>query len=96
METAKQIIAFYGSEVALPPDYEEYYEERAIRYSQLGLAAYELATEIRQAYGIPKRDYGAIHPKDRFEKEIKKVNDGSRGNVKAKVGEDTVMMDNGV
>jgi hypothetical protein len=42
-------------ELASPPDYEEFFEERQKKYAEIGLYALKVKTEIRQKYKIPKR-----------------------------------------
>ena len=33
-----------------PPDYDEYFEERRLQFSELGLIAAQLASDLRTAY----------------------------------------------
>ena len=70
LDMAQKIVAFQATMIAGPPDYEEYFEERAIQYGQLGLDALALADDISETYGIPQWDYGNSHPKDRLKKAI--------------------------
>jgi hypothetical protein len=56
MDAAEQSIDFVRDQVAGPPDYEEYFEERTIQYGKLGLAALALADEIRETFAIPQRE----------------------------------------
>lgn len=73
LDIARDAIRFVGAEIAGPPDYEEYFVERTIRYGELGLAAFALANEIRQTYAIPKREYGSRNPKDTLEQSVIKA-----------------------
>jgi hypothetical protein len=52
---ADKTIDFVSSEIASPPDYEEAFAERQIQYGRLGLAALELADELRRTFNIPPR-----------------------------------------
>lgn len=45
-----------------PPDYEEYFEERQLRYALLGLKAHELASQLRRKYKIPARKFEGWTP----------------------------------
>lgn len=73
LDDAKQSIDFTLKQIAGPPDYNEYFEERIIQYGQLGLAALALADEIRQTYNIPTRDLGDWHPKNTLETAVAKA-----------------------
>jgi hypothetical protein len=73
LESARRSIEFVGNEIAGPPDYEEYYEEKAIEFGQLGLTTITLCDDIRKAYGIPQRQYENWHPKELLEKAIAKA-----------------------
>jgi hypothetical protein len=59
--------------IASRPDYSEYFEERILRYGQLGLTALALADEIRQTYNIPSQDFGKWHPKNMLEDAVAKA-----------------------
>ncbi|MDO9461865.1 MAG: hypothetical protein Q7N95_17350, partial [Alphaproteobacteria bacterium] len=63
IDVAQQSIAFVGDEIAFPPDYDDYFEERVIQYGQLGLTALALANDLRNSYGIPMQDYGNWNPR---------------------------------
>ena len=52
IERNRQHIIF-ASEISSNPDHEEFFQERIIRYGELGLSAAVLATDIREAYDIP-------------------------------------------
>ena len=40
-----------SDEIAMPPDFEEFYFERSSRFSRLGLRALDLARDLRLRYG---------------------------------------------
>lgn len=67
-QSANDKIASVEEYVAGPPDYEEFFEERQDQYSMLGLKAFELAQELRKAYGIPPQQFGNWNPVERITK----------------------------
>lgn len=73
LDIADQAISIVVDLESWPPDYFEVFEERAAQYARLGIAALDLATEIRETYEIPKRDYKKWDPKERFEEAIAKI-----------------------
>ncbi|MBZ9942427.1 hypothetical protein LB533_15130 [Mesorhizobium sp. BR1-1-13] len=66
--SARQSMGFVGQHIACPPDYEEWYEERAFQFGTLGIAALDLATELRGKFGIPMRDYSRYDPRPVLER----------------------------
>lgn len=52
--------------VATPPDYEEWYEERRVQYSKIGLTAFALTQELRKKYGIPAQEFDYWNPAERL------------------------------
>lgn len=54
--------------VAVPPDYDEVFEERHYQSAKLGLAAMDLARDIRQAYGLAQPDYSRWDPRTTLER----------------------------
>lgn len=92
IDVARHSIEFVATEIAGPPDHEEYFEERIIQYGQLGLAALALADEIRETYGIPQRNYANWRPKDLLGKalaETTRARDQSRAQQVASIEEAT-------
>lgn len=64
IETANHTIASAFDYVALPPYYEEGFEERQFQYSQLGIFASELATKLRKYGKLPALEFsGYWNPK---------------------------------
>lgn len=61
--TAQQSIRFVGDMVAFPPDYDDWFEERAFQFGKLGIAALDLATELRERFRLPMRDYSRYDPR---------------------------------
>jgi len=62
-------------EIAGPPNYEEWFEERKFYYSQFGLMAYSLSSELCNKYGIEKKKYDDWNPIDDFKNEFYNVVD---------------------
>jgi len=73
VDAADRSIAFTADVVASPPDYEEFFEDRAFHYAQFGLRAYELAKRLRKTYDIPAKEYGDWKPVSELEGELKKI-----------------------
>ena len=61
---ADQAIDWVVEQIAGPPDYNEFFDERIIRYGKLGLAAMQLADDLRKRYGIPAKNYGDWNPRE--------------------------------
>ena len=59
-------------EMSGPPDYDDWFIERAFRYAQFGLVAYALAEDLSKKYDIQKKTYKNWDPvaelKDNLEK----------------------------
>ena len=74
-EAANRIVAAV-SENAFPPDYDEVYEERHFQYAKLGLAANDLAREVRRTYGIPGEesvDWNPIEYLERAKSDVEEI-----------------------
>lgn len=65
-EAANNAIAAAG-DLAGPPDYEEYFEQRHSEYASLGLKAGDLARKLRAAYSIPDAPNSQWDPTERLE-----------------------------
>ncbi len=65
VDEANNIIDSVAENIAIPPDYAEYFEELEIQYSELGLNAINLAATLRHRYKFPKNDedlaYGVMN-----------------------------------
>ncbi|QQG36712.1 MAG: hypothetical protein HYS17_02755 [Micavibrio aeruginosavorus] len=48
--------------VAKPPNFEDWFDERAFWYAQFGLAAYALAEDLSKKYSIQKKTYKDWNP----------------------------------
>ncbi|MEC5324094.1 hypothetical protein [Aurantimonas sp. A3-2-R12] len=70
---ADQTIGRTKSEISTPPDHNEFFWERTIRYGKLGLAAMNLADDLRGIYGIPARDDGDWNVRESLELRLTKV-----------------------
>jgi len=71
-ESANGAIRF-SWDIAGPPDFDEYFEERALRYSDLGLKAADIASRLRKRYDIPALDLGDWKPVERLTEEKTKL-----------------------
>lgn len=56
-----------------PPDYEDAFEERTLRYSWIGLEAVLINDILAKQYGVPLLDRGDWDPEERFKREIEKI-----------------------
>lgn len=72
-EAANSKIDFVEQQIAFPPDFEEFFEERQDQYSKLGLNAYALTEELRQQYGIPARQLEVWDPSEHLRKARKEL-----------------------
>ncbi len=73
LDTAEQSIDSAYHHGSTPPDYSEFFEERAFQYGQLGRAALALADDIRRIYRIPTREFVNWHPKDTLESAVTEI-----------------------
>lgn len=62
-----------ASEIACPPDFEEWFEERRFYYIQFGLIAHKLSNDLCDKYGIKKKSYNDWNPVEDLQKELDKV-----------------------
>lgn len=72
VEAADKMISF-SSEIADPPDYNEWFDERKFYYSQFGLTAYKLSNELSEKYNIKKKTYNDWDPVADLQQEFKAV-----------------------
>lgn len=63
----------FSTDIASPPDFEEWFEERRYYYSQFGLTAYKLSEELSMTYNIKKRTYNDWNPVEDFKRELTKA-----------------------
>ncbi|KAB7738427.1 hypothetical protein F2P47_17235 [Parvibaculum sedimenti] len=63
---AERAIRFVYSEIAFSPDYEEGFEERQLRYAELGLAAHDIAEALRRKYALPRVESTEWNPVERL------------------------------
>ncbi|RQO35397.1 hypothetical protein DBR39_18960 [Chryseobacterium sp. KBW03] len=61
IEEGNRMINFAG-EIAGPPDYEEWFVERKVSYSQFGLMAFKMSEELADRYHIKKKTYNNWNP----------------------------------
>ena len=58
IEHANGTISSVVEHVAFPPDYDEFFEERRYQYSELGLLALQINSELRGLGKLPTKIYG--------------------------------------
>ena len=66
-------IRWVVDQIAGPPDYEEFFTERRLRYGQLGLKALKLADDLRTRYKVPAQNTEGWSPKDKLEGKVKEA-----------------------
>lgn len=62
IEMARERIHNVGEYEAMPPDFEEFFEQRQFEYATLGLEAAGLAAALRKHAGFPERPAGHWDP----------------------------------
>lgn len=72
VESADRIIDA-ASDIASPPDFEDWFDERKFRYSQFGLVAYKLSEDLCTKYNIMRKTYNDWNPADYLKNEFKAV-----------------------
>lgn len=72
IEASKGIISATW-EFSSPPDFEEWFEERAYWYAQFGLNAYKIADELSKRYGIKAKTYNDWDPVADLSSELDKI-----------------------
>lgn len=70
IEEGNRMINFAG-EIAGPPDYEEWFVERKVFYSQFGLMAFKMSEELADRYHIKKKTYNNWNPVNDLTDELK-------------------------
>ncbi len=73
IEMACERIRNAGEYEAMPPDFEEFFEQRQFEYATLGLEAAALAAELRRHAGFPERPTGPWDPLAYMEEERSKI-----------------------
>ncbi|MRG45692.1 hypothetical protein GFS24_11235 [Chitinophaga sp. SYP-B3965] len=72
IEAADRIIKF-SENIAVAPDFEDWFNERKFYYSQFGLTAYKLSEELCNKYNIKKKVYNDWNPLDDLRHELNAV-----------------------
>jgi len=67
-DSAGTNLDFISSAIAFPPDYGEYWREKRIVFSDLGLATLELIRSLQDHYAVPTADRGGYDPRDTFKR----------------------------
>jgi hypothetical protein len=74
ISAADEAISWAANEISGPPEYEEFFEERTIRYCEIGVKALALGRDLRAQYGIPARELAEHYdPDQRLSERLKKV-----------------------
>ncbi|MCD9026605.1 hypothetical protein LDO26_00045 [Luteimonas sp. BDR2-5] len=73
IEVANGVISDAAEYAAMPPDYEEFYEQRQYQYADLGIAAARLAARLRAQAGFSERRRGEWDPVAHMEAERAKI-----------------------
>lgn len=66
----------FTADISCPPDYVEWFDERAYWFSQFGLAAHQLAKELCSKYGIKRKKYNSWDPVEDLAKKLSVLQDG--------------------
>lgn len=66
-------IGWVADQIAGPPDHDEFFTERKLRYGQLGLKALQLADDLRARYKVPARNTEGWAPRDTLEAKVKEA-----------------------
>lgn len=69
VETANRIIKS-ANDIAYPPDFEDWFNERRFWYSGLGLSVYKLSEDLCRKYDIKKKTYNDWDPAEDFKKTL--------------------------
>lgn len=86
IKSAGESAAWIANEVAGPPDYSEYFEEREDRCAKIGLAAVHLMRRLQDDYGVQFQERDHHDPQTVFQDTIDKI-DKSRKEHQAKQAE---------
>lgn len=62
-----------SNDLAFPPDYQDWFDERKFFYCQFGLIAYKLSNDLSHKYGIKKKRYNNWDPVEDFSTELRAV-----------------------
>lgn len=73
IEAADGMIRDVSEFVASPPDYEQFFEERAFQYAKLGITAHKLAQKLRDQYTIPVQNYDERSPISELKSKLEKI-----------------------
>ncbi|RFB99335.1 hypothetical protein B5K11_02570 [Rhizobium leguminosarum bv. trifolii] len=73
IKSAAESASFIADNVAGPPDYEEYFEERQIRFSSIGLSAVHLLNRLKETYDVKYQDREHTDPQRDFEARIERA-----------------------
>ncbi|TAW65413.1 hypothetical protein ELI15_14055 [Rhizobium ruizarguesonis] len=65
-DSVESSLEFIGSEISFPPDYDEYYAEKRVSFSEQGLAALELIRSLKDHYDVPTADRRGYDPLGTF------------------------------
>ena len=80
VETADRIISS-TTDIATPPDYEEWFEERRFWYSKYGLVALALSEQLSKEYDISPKKYNDWNPKTELMFAYERVSNKREGRI---------------
>jgi len=63
----------HSADIATPPDYEEWFEERKYHYAQFGLQALKLSKELCKKYRIKEKTYNDWNPSSELQHQLQHV-----------------------
>ncbi|MDR6372334.1 hypothetical protein J2795_003007 [Chryseobacterium bernardetii] len=59
--------------IAFPPDYQEWFDERKFYYCRFGLIAFKMSNDLANKYGIKKKKYNNWDPVSDFTNELNAI-----------------------
>jgi hypothetical protein len=79
LKSAREAVGFVSEHISGPPDFEETFDEAAIRYSEVGLSAVHILNRLRDDYGVPLQDRYR-DPFETFNTTIREIQERQRKN----------------
>ena len=78
VENANGYIDSVWMHSCFPPDNDELFEARAVKYAELGIEAISLSKALRTLAGLPAKQYNEWNGSDRLKGELKKIEETQR------------------
>ncbi len=73
IKSAIESLAFISENIAGPPDYEEYFDERQHRYAAIGLSVFHLLERIKGDYDLTFESQRKGDLRKSFEQKIEEI-----------------------